>query len=121
MNAHWEQLTRLTQGKPMVVERVRLAETGIAVEGAFELPPLASLPSEDQVFVAAFIHCHGSIKQMEQIFGVSYPTVKGRLNRIAARLPLAEVEAGPPRAEVLERLERGQITVDEALEQLKGK
>jgi hypothetical protein len=38
------------------------------------------------VFVAAFVRSHGSIKEMEQVFGVSYPTVKARLNRIAAML-----------------------------------
>jgi len=41
---------------------------------------------EDQVFVAAFLRSHGSIKEMEQVFGVSLSTIKARLNRISAQL-----------------------------------
>ena len=82
----WQALSDLTRGRPIIVERVRLIEPGIAIEGAFELPRLAKLSAEDQVFVAAFVRSHGSIKAMEQVFGVSYPTIKARLNRIAASL-----------------------------------
>ena len=64
----------------------------VAIEGRFELPPLAQLSAEDQIFVAAFVRCHGSIKQMEKFFGVSYPTIKNRLNRIGAQLPFAEID-----------------------------
>ena len=78
----WQELTAITRGADLVVERVRMGD--IAIEGAFELPQLARLSVEDQVFVAAFLRSHGSIKEMEQVFGVSYPTVKARLNRIAA-------------------------------------
>jgi hypothetical protein len=117
----WQELTRLTQGQPIVVERVRLVEKGIAVEGAFELPQLARLSAEDQVFVVAFVRSHGSIKEMEQVFGVSYPTIKARLNRIAASLEFVETNPGVPRSEVLERLGRGEITADEAIRELEGK
>ena len=79
----WQDLLRIAQGGPMLVERVRLPEKQIAVEGAFTLPALARLTLEDQVFVIAFLRSHGSIKDMEQTFGVSYPTIKARLNRIA--------------------------------------
>jgi hypothetical protein len=70
--ADWQTLTDLTRGRDLVVERVRLAESGLAIEGAFVLPDLAKLSFDDQVFVAAFIRAHGSIKEMEQVFGVSY-------------------------------------------------
>ena len=95
MASEWQELTNLTRGAPLVVERVRLEGSDVAVEGAFELPPLSRLPTEDQVFVMAFIRSHGSIKAMEEAFGVSYPTVKNRLNRIAEQLPLVEVDTGP--------------------------
>src|ERR1700761_6259065 len=114
----WQALSELTQGRPMVIERVRLQDSGVAIEGAFEPPRLAQLSAEDQVFVAAFVRSHGSIKEMEQVFGVSYPTVKARLNRIAGSLEFVEVDPEPhpaandarDRAEVLERLARGEIT-----------
>jgi hypothetical protein len=116
----WQALSELTRGRPIVVERVRLTESGIAVEGAFELPKLAQLAAEDQVFVAAFVRSHGSIKEMEQVFGVSYPTVKARLNRIAAQLEFVEVDPAPGRAEVLERLARGEIDAAAAIAELEG-
>ena len=119
-------MTKLTGGSRFQIERVRLPDQDIAIEGRFDLPPLASLTAEDQVFVAAFIRCHGSIKQMEKFFGVSYPTIKNRLNRIGALLPFAEITpgdpapAGPlPTSELLSRLERGEITVNDVLSRLK--
>ena len=117
----WQALSELTQGRPMVIERVRLQDSGVAIEGAFEPPRLALLSAEDQVFVAAFVRSHGSIKEMEQVFGVSYPTVKARLNRIAASLEFVEVDPTPGREEVLARLARGEITADQAISELEGR
>jgi hypothetical protein len=116
----WQELTRLTQGSPLVVERVRLRDSDIRIEGAFALPQLAQLSAEDQVFVAAFIRAHGSIKEMEQVFGVSYPTIKARLNRIAAALEFVDTNPKPSRSEVLERLKRGEISPDEAVAELEA-
>ena len=116
----WQELTRLTQGQPVVVERVRVVEKDIAIEGAFELPQLARLSAEDQVFVIAFVRSHGSIKDMERVFGVSYPTIKARLNRIAASLEFVETNPGMPRSEVLGKLDRGEITAEQAIRELEG-
>lgn len=114
----WQELTQLSQGKAMVVERVRLPEKDIVIEGSFELPDLARLGADDQVFVTAFVRAHGSIKEMEQIFGISYPTVKSRLNRIANALQFVESNPAPSRAEVMERLKRGDISAEEAIREL---
>lgn len=114
-SADWQELLRIAQGASLVVERVRIPEKGIAVEGAFTLPQLARLTLEDQVFITAFLRSHGSIKEMEQVFGVSYPTIKGRLNRIAEQLEFVDTNPSPSRAEVLERLNEGKITADEAI------
>jgi hypothetical protein len=120
----WFELTKLTNTETLTIERVRLNQTMIAIEGSFDLPPLAQLDGDDQVFVAAFVRCHGSIKDMEKLFGVSYPTIKNRLNRIGERLPFAEVEPGaapiPPRSDVLAQLERGEISAREAIARLRG-
>jgi len=115
----WQELTRLTSGEEMTVEKVRLIKSGIAIEGEFELSPMARLSMEDQVFVAAFIRSDGSIKQTEQMFGVSYPTIKNRLKKIAAQLEFIQIESGDSKSDILTRLEQGEITVDEALELLK--
>lgn len=119
----WLELTRLTQAQPILIERVRLAGKSIAIEGAFELPQLARLSAEDQVFVIAFLRSHGSIKEMEQVFGVSYPTIKARLNRIADSLDFIDTNPAPPtpsNSDVIERLRRGEISADEAIRQLEG-
>jgi hypothetical protein len=117
----WQELTNLTRGQPFVVERVRLAGSGVAIEGEFELPQLAQLNVEDQVFVTAFVRCHGSIKEMERVFGVSYPTIKSRLNRITQMLDFVETDPAPSRADVIDRLRRGEITAQQALSELEGR
>jgi hypothetical protein len=118
MSTEWNELTKITRGQPITIERIRLNDSGIAIEGDFTLPPLAGLRWEDQVFVVAFIHCHGSIKEMEQMFGISYPTVKNRLNRIAGQLQFLEVIKIPPTEEVIDELESGQISTEEAIRRL---
>jgi hypothetical protein len=117
----WQELTHLTQGQPLVVERVRLLGKDIVVEGNFELPQLARLNMEDQVFIAAFVRSHGSIKEMEQVFGVSYPTIKSRLTRIANSLPFVESNPTPSRTEILDRLQRGEITAQDAIRELESR
>ena len=126
MPSDWQNLTSLTRGRPLVVERVRLVGSDISIEGEFGLPPLAQLTMEDQAFVMAFVREHGSIKQMEAQFGISYPTVKNRLNQVSERLEEyesraasngedeQEVRPAEEREEVLRLLERGKITAREA-------
>ena len=114
----WQELTRLTQGEPVRVERVRVMRSGVAIEGSFELPQLARLAIEDQVFVIAFVRSHGSIKEMERTFGVSYPTIKARLNRIAGSLDFIDTNPMPSREEILERLRRGEIEPADAIREL---
>jgi hypothetical protein len=116
----WQDLLRIAQGGTLVVERVRIPEKQIAIEGEFTLPELARLTLEDQVFVTAFLRSHGSIKEMEQVFGVSYPTIKARLNRIAGQLEFVDTNPSPSRAEVLERLRNGELNAEEAIRALEA-
>jgi hypothetical protein len=116
----WQELTRLTQGQDILVERVRLKGKDIAIEGRFDLPQLARLTPEDQVFVVAFVRSHGSIKEMEQVFGVSYPTIKSRLTRIAQSLDFVETNPSPSRTEIFDRLRRGEITAQDAIRELES-
>ena len=118
--ADWQEVLRIAQGMPLVVERVRIPDKQIAVEGVFTLPELARLTLEDQVFIVAFLRSHGSIKEMEQTFGVSYPTIKARLNRISSQLEFVDTNPSPSRAEVLERLKNGELTAEEAIRALEA-
>jgi len=116
----WQDLLRMAQGSEIVIERVRVPEKQVAVEGQFTLPQLARLSLEDQVFVTAFVRSHGSIKEMEQTFGVSYPTIKARLNRIGNQLDFIETNPAPSRTEVLERLNSGDISPADAIRALEA-
>ncbi len=118
MSKDWTYLTRITENKSITVTKVKIADN-IAIEGEFELPPLAQLNQDDQVFIAVFVKSHGSIKEMEKYFGISYPTVKSRLNRIGSKLDFVEVETTVVKDDVLEKLERGEISVTDAIELLK--
>jgi hypothetical protein len=69
--------------------------------------------------VSEFVRSHGSIKDMEKAFGISYPTVKNRLNRIIAQLQLVEVGTPGTQNDTLDLLERGEISADEAAARLR--
>lgn len=87
-----------------MVEHVRLVDSDIAIEGRFVLPQLARLAMDEQIFITAFVRSHGSIKEMERVFGVSYPTIKSRLTRIADNLEFVETNNTPSKAEILNRV-----------------
>jgi hypothetical protein len=87
------------------------------MEGQIELSPLDQLSPDDQTFVMAFVRHHGSIKKMESLLNISYPTVKNRLNAIGAALD-QNFAPPSPNLYVLEQLSRGELTVEEALEKL---
>ncbi len=120
MAQDWSELTKLTRGAALTVERVKLADKDLAIEGSFELPPLARLTMEDQIFVVAFVRSHGSIKEMESLFGISYPTVKNRLSQISSSLDFVEINPPSSRNEILSELEKGEISVEEALSKLRS-
>ena len=86
---------------------MKLPDDEITIEGSFELPTLAKLSQEHQVFIMDYVRRHGSIKDMERIFGISYPTVKNRPNRISENFELVEIEPRPAQTEVLAQLDQG--------------
>lgn len=110
--------------RALQVERMVCRSCGVAVEGEIEVSALGQLDLDEQVFVTAFLRSHGSIRRMESLFGISYPTVKKRLDSIASRFEFVISEPEPiddaERSEVIDQLERGEITVDEAVERLSG-
>ncbi len=118
MALDWKKLTEMTQGAAIEIDRIRLKESDVYIDGRFELPPLALLTMEDQIFITAFIRCSGSIKDMEDLFGISYPTVKNRLNSISQKLEFVEINPPASRNEVITQLERGEISVEEAIKNL---
>jgi hypothetical protein len=104
-------------GETMQLSRATCPQCNVHIEGEFEVSPLAKLSEKDQVFVMAFLRHHGSIRRMEDLFGISYPTVKNRLRAIVEQLDRS-FAAPSSNAIILEQLARGEITVDEALERM---
>jgi hypothetical protein len=119
MKHEWQELTRMTQGEEIIIEQIRIVKRGISIKGEFELPPLSRLTLEDQIFIIAFIRSHGSIKDMEELFDISYPTVKNRLNKISGLLEFVEVNPPSSKNEILSDLEKGKISAKEAEKRLR--
>jgi hypothetical protein len=119
MKTSWNDLLKLTQGEEFEVERVRMANSGIALEGNFKVPAVACLNAEDIEFLTAFVSNHGSIKAMEKEFDISYPTVKNRLNHLVKQINRSmdthRSSQKPGRREVLQSLLDGKMNLDEAI------
>lgn len=104
-------------GKPMVPTLCRCNSCRLTLGGEFTVPLLGLLPSEDQALVIAFVRSYGSIKKIQEVLGVSYPTARARIDRIIERLN--DMMTGPENHDlVIEQLARGEITAAEAMERL---
>jgi hypothetical protein len=95
------------------------------IEGHFTLCRFCRLTEEQKSFIETFIKCRGNIKEVERELGISYPTVKSRLEDAANALGYGSTQgyANPEsekRLEILDKLENGKISVEEALDLLKS-
>ena len=96
----------------------------IEIRGEFERSRLAELSVEQEEFVLKFLAVRGSLKEMERIMGVSYPTVRARLDDILYSLGLRaegidEIDQDEKRQAILDDLEAGRIGTQEAVELLR--
>lgn len=108
------------------LEAVRLQCTscGTVVEGHFELSRFSRLDPEQLAFLELFLKARGNIKEVERELGLSYPTVRARLDALLAALgyavePERKAEVGRKRREILDALDAGKIGAGEALRLLK--
>lgn len=100
------------------IAKLRCRSCGTSVEGSFKLSRLGSLPSEHQDFIEVFVRCRGNIKDVERELGISYPTVRGRLDRAIEALGASVEDAAARRRGILSSLERREITPEEAIQAL---
>jgi hypothetical protein len=98
----------------LLATRLACEVCGTQLDGRFEIPELLKLPAEDLAFVREFVRASGSLKAMAQREGVSYPTVRNRLDQIIARLEELERGLAARRHEILDALEKGRLTTQEA-------
>lgn len=105
------------------VTRISCEVCDTHIEGHFKPCKFCRLTAEQKAFIDVFIKCRGNIKEVEKELGVSYPTVKNRLEDAAAALghkvEPEQSDAGKKK-EILDKLNDGEISVDEALDLLKG-
>jgi hypothetical protein len=70
----------------LTVVKLKCGECGASVEGEFALPVLARLDVDEQLLAVNFLNCSGSLKELARQYGVSYPTVRNRLDALIDRL-----------------------------------
>jgi hypothetical protein len=71
---------------PLEVKTLQCGECSTTVNGQFPLPLLASLNPDEQEFVTEFIKSSGSLKEMARILGLSYPSVRNRLDELIKKI-----------------------------------
>ena len=112
-------------GGQLAVTHLRCGSCHTELSGEFTANEFARLPQDKLDFLRTFIACRGNLKEVEAELGISYPTVRGRLDQLIDALgvlsaaPLEELSPAD-KAEVLAALERGELTVEEAETQLRG-
>lgn len=107
----------------LLVNRLSCSRCATKIEGKFSTCKFCRLPDEQRKFIEVFIKCRGSIKEVERELGISYPTVRSRLDSVIATLGYTVTDQGIKErveaAEVLNALEKGDISVTEAAQRLK--
>lgn len=107
------------------VSRLHCMSCGTAIEGHFSLGKFHTLSKEQLQFAEVFIRNRGNIKDVEREMGISYPTVRSKLDALIKALGYdvpEEPKITPDRRkEVLAQLERGEIDSEEAVRLLRAK
>jgi len=115
-------------GGPLVISELLCEESGVSIRGKFDIPRLCRLDEEQTKFLETFLRCRGNITGVEKELGISYPTVRSRLDALLETLELAPVKDDTARKEkvaeakssIIDQLERGEITAEEAKAKLRG-
>jgi hypothetical protein len=112
-------------GEPLEVTRLHCPDSGVTIEGRFQPNEFALLPPENLEFLRLFVKVRGNLKEVERILGLSYPTIRQRFETMVSVLgyeaaPEPRAGRAEKRAEILERLERGEIDAEEATRALRG-
>jgi hypothetical protein len=93
------------------------------VRGTLDLCEFCQLPPEDLGFLRTFLRCRGNIKDVERELGISYPTVRGKLDSLLEKLGYQKTVprmGKQEKLEILAKLESGEISSEDALKLLKN-
>ena len=104
------------------VTRLHCPHCDTGIEGKFAVCKFCQLPADQKAFAEVFIKCRGNIKEVEKELGISYPTVRSRLETLIESLgyrsqpvPKDDPETKERRKEILEELNEGKISSEEAI------
>ncbi len=109
-------------GSDTEILKIGCGTCGTSMEGHFQPCKFCRLTAEQKLFIDVFIKCRGNIKEVERELGVSYPTVKNKLEDVAGALGYrveADYAYANKKKEILDRLNAGEITAEEAIGLLK--
>lgn len=107
------------EGK-LEVEKVKCGSCHMSVEGAFFTSPLMNLPAAHQEFIEMFVVSSGSLKEIAKRLGVSYPTVRARLDEIIEGLQGELNNREERKSRILDQVEKGEIDPQEAAKIIKN-
>lgn len=111
-------------GQTMEVTRLQCTRCGSELTGRFSPCRFCALEEKHLSFIETFLRCRGSIKEVEKELGISYPTVKNMLDAALHALQLdvsaqdRQARRKEEKADVLSRLSNGELSVEEAVEEL---
>lgn len=105
----------------LTVQRLKCKSCQTVIENDFKLSKFEYLSSEQLYFIETFIRCRGSIKEVEKELGISYPTVRAKLDEVIGSLGFnpKEQKSNKPTNDILDALEKGEISADQAINELK--
>ena len=102
-------------GDSMRISQLSCSECGLSHGGEFHTPRLYRLAREEQQFSELFILASGSLKEMARILGVSYPTVRSRLDRLIDKLTLEQQRDEQQKNKILADIETGKINAKQGM------
>jgi len=91
------------------------------INSTFEVGAMGRLPAEYQKFIAVFLRHRGNIKQVEKEIGISYPTINKMLEGINRMLGAEDTSPPPSRKEILDAIDKGEMSVKDATFILKNR
>jgi hypothetical protein len=107
-------------GDAMRVTKLTCEACGLSHEGDFLTPRLYRLAPEEQRFVEMFVLASGSLKQMAELLGVSYPTVRNRLDRLIERIRGEQRRDEERKRQILRDIEEGRIAPKQGMRMIEG-
>lgn len=99
--------------------KLRCTACETTLEGKLPVSSLALLSAEQQQFVEAFLVARGNIKEVERELGISYPTVRKKLDEVVQALGHAPAARRREQEEILDAIERGDMSAQEGIAAMK--